>query len=203
MVTLSQLQCQQVRGFTAPNRALQNRRPTARRPSLRWGIGAIFVVGLHTLGYGVAHAQEHRNMWAAALVGGPTNYDLSGTGWSWGVAGRLDVPLARFLLLEPGLGFFTYRAQFDARFSFVLPELSLQAQLPGRTVRPYIGVGGGGAFVVRGPGDSEPTVHAAIGVRTLVTPHWGLRFEGRARNITVFEGNNSMLEFGFGISRRL
>lgn len=81
-----------------------------------------------------------------AVVAGPANYDLSGTGWSWSAAARLDLSLSRLLLLEHGIGFFTYDSQFDSRTSYLLPEVSLQLQYPGLSVRPYVGVGAGGAF---------------------------------------------------------
>jgi hypothetical protein len=147
-------------------------------------------------------AQEEFPSRNLTFVAGPAEYDLSGTGWSWSVAARLDLPLGRLLLLEPGIGFFTYNSQFDSRTSYLFPEVSLQLQYPGSSVRPYVGVGAGGAFVLEGgPGSStEPTVHAALGLRLGVNERWGLRTEARFRNIT-FDANASIFEIMLGFSR--
>ena len=64
------------------------------------------------------------------------------------------------LIVEPGLTFFSYTAQFADRVSYLFPELSIQAQLPRGTVRPFLGVGGGGGFVVSGQGETAGTLHA-------------------------------------------
>jgi hypothetical protein len=146
-------------------------------------------------------AQEQTSFRALTVVAGPANYDLAGTGWSWSAAARLDLPLAHVLMVEPGVGFFTYDAQFGDRFTYLLPEVSLQLQYPGHRIRPYVGIGGGAAFLLQGQGDSEPSVHAAVGLRAAVGSGWGIRGEGRVRNITVFQANNSILEFGVGLSR--
>ena len=137
-----------------------------------------------------------------AVVAGPANYDLSGTGWSWSAAARLDLPLGRLLLVEPGIAFFTYDSQSDTRTYYLFPELSLQLQYPGSSLRPYVGVGAGGAFVLEGgPGSStEPTVHGALGLRMAVTERWGLRTEARFRNITL-DANASIFEIVLGFSR--
>jgi hypothetical protein len=137
---------------------------------------------------------------ALSVVAGPANYDLSGTGWSWSAAAKLDLPLGRLLIVEPSLGFFTYDSQSSA--SMLLPELSLQLQYPGARVRPYLGVGAGGAFVIQGSGSTEPTVHAAVGLRAPLSAGWGLRGEARVRNISLFEANASILEFVAGLSRQ-
>jgi hypothetical protein len=146
-------------------------------------------------------AQDHHSFRSVAYLAGPANYDLSGTGWSWSAAARLDLPLGRLLVLEPGLGFFTYSSQFfGTRSSFLLPEVSLQLQYPGRRVRPYLGVGGGGALLVQGIGATEPSVHGTVGLRVGMTPAWGVRGEARVRNLSVFEANNSIFEFLAGLS---
>jgi hypothetical protein len=137
---------------------------------------------------------------AVAVVAGPANYDLSGTGWSWSAGAKLDLPLGRALIVEPSLGFFTYDSQFGGS-SMLLPEVSVQLQYPGARLRPYLGVGAGGALVIEGSGSSEPTVHAAVGLRAPVSSGWGLRGEARVRNLTVFQANASILEFVAGFSR--
>jgi hypothetical protein len=162
------------------------------------------------------------------LLAGPAEYDLNGTGWSWAAAARVDLPVGRMLIVEPGLGFFTYQVQTaeplfagaehrgasflavprppDAepvRSSMLLPEISLQLQYPGHRVRPYIGIGGGGAFPVQGSGGSDVTVHGALGLRAALGHSWTLRGEGRARNISGFAANNSIVEILLGVNRQL
>src|SRR5688572_2149916 len=81
-------------------------------PSTHGLRSAAVVVGVAALAGGAVPrglgAQDWHASRGLAVVAGPANYDLSGTGWSWAAAARLDMPLARVLLLEPGLGFFTY-----------------------------------------------------------------------------------------------
>jgi hypothetical protein len=153
-----------------------------------------------------------------AVVAGPAEYDLAGTGWSWTAAARIGIPLTSALVLEPGLGFFTYSSQFfQDRISFLLPEVTLQLQYPGQRVQPYLGVGAGAAYMIEGydhslvPGwglnlDAEPRIepsaHAAVGLRAGVVQNWGVVGEARVRNISFFKANNSVIEFMFGFTRR-
>jgi Outer membrane protein beta-barrel domain len=163
------------------------------------------------------------------LLAGPAEYDLSGTGWSWTAAARFDLPVGRVLVVEPGVGFFTYQtqpvepvvagaqarqasllavpravsAETTNRNSFLLPEVSVQLQYPGTRIRPYLGVGAGGALAVGGARGTDVTVHGALGVRAALGRSWTVRGEGRARNISGFEANNSIVEFLVGVNRQL
>ena len=176
--------------------------PTMPSASVRLR-AALGVVAIAAVAGGNLLGQERLSSRAVAVVAGPADYDLSGTGWSWSAGARLDLPVAGPLLVEPGLGVFHYDDQFSDRSWYLLPEVSVQLQYPGRGVRPYVGVGGGWAWAVQGPGNSDLSVHAALGVRIDPKPSWGLRTEARMRNISGFEGNNSILEFVVGYSRGL
>lgn len=136
-----------------------------------------------------------------SLVAGPSSYDLSGTGTSFAVAAQGAWELLPALIVEPGLTFFSYTAQFADRVSYLFPELSIQAQLPRGTVRPFLGVGGGGGFVVSGQGETAGTLHAVGGVRVQLDPRWSLRGELRVRSVDPWVGNTA--DFMFGVGHRL
>jgi hypothetical protein len=163
-------------------------------------------------------AQERPLARALAIVAGPAEYDLAGVGRSWTAAARLGIPLTPALRLEPGVGFFTYGSQFGGdRLSFLLPEVTLQLQYPGRRVQPYLGVGAGAAYMIEGYDQSvdpfwgdldlsveprlEPSAHAAVGLRAGVARNWGILGEARVRNISFFKGNKSIVEFVLGAAR--
>jgi hypothetical protein len=136
-----------------------------------------------------------------SLAAGPSIYDLSGTGTSFAVAGQGAWEPLPALVVEPGMTFFTYQAQFADRVSYLFPELSIQIQLPHGRVRPFLGVGGGGGFVVSGPGETAGTLHAVGGVRVHLDPRWSLRGDLRVRSVDPWIGNTADIMFGVG--RRL
>jgi hypothetical protein len=168
-------------------------------------------------------AQDRPLARVLALVAGPAEYDLAGTGRSWTAAARLGIPLTSALVLEPGLGFFTYSSQFSGdRVSFFLPEVTLQLQYPGQRVQPYLGVGAGAALMIEGYDQSlgsfgplwgdldlsaepriEPSAHAAVGLRAVVGQNWGVLGEARVRNISFFKANNAIMEVVLGFTRRV
>jgi hypothetical protein len=146
-----------------------------------------------------AAAQDERL--ALSVSAGPSPYDLSGTGT--GVAGALALtwrPI-RGLLIEPGTTAFTYRSQFGTRFTYLLPELSIQGELRLGPVRPFFGVGAGGAFVVQGPRRTDPTLHATLGSRIQLGAGWGARAELRVRSVRPWAG--TMSDVLLGLSRAL
>jgi hypothetical protein len=160
---------------------------------------AVLLLALHTAA--PVTAQDTHGLHHVALVAGPVNYDLSGTGWSWGAGGRLDLPVARIVSIEGGITYFQYDAQFGDQESYVFPEIGAHLVMPTRVLRPYLFVGGGAAFAVQGDAGTDVTVHAGIGARTAGDGPYGARIEGRFRNITL-NANASLLEFFVGVSRR-
>ncbi len=86
---------------------------------------------------GPATAQGSGRGYVSVLVG-PSPYDLAGTGTGLAVnAGLAWRPLARVLVIEPGIGFFNYRPQLAAdRVGFLMPEISVQAEARLGAVRP-------------------------------------------------------------------
>lgn len=138
---------------------------------------------------------------AVAFIGGPSPYDLAGTGTGAFGAVRFDIPSGRLVVIEPGVGVFRYTSQADESITYILPELSVQVQLPAGPVRPYAGGGLGFTEFLSGRGQSDVTLHAVGGVRLAVGGGWGLRGEARLRAIDPFKGNN--LELGVGFTRTL
>lgn len=145
-------------------------------------------------------AGQSHNAVAVSLALGPSAYDLSDTGTAFAVAAQLPWEPVAGLVVEPGITFFAYSSQFDTRFSYLFPELSVQAQLPRGRVRPFFGVGAGGAFVVSGPSETVATLPAVAGVRVTVKADWGVRGELRVRAVRPWTGNTA--DFLFGLSRR-
>ena len=134
------------------------------------------------------------------VIGGASQYDLSGTGTAAFGGLRLDIESrgTRSLVFETGLHLFSYETQFDDRQDLWLPEISMQLQRLGQTVRPYLGVGAGYAF---GSGESAATLSASVGSRFRLADRWSLRGELRVRSVDPWVG--TLADWGLGLSRTL
>jgi hypothetical protein len=135
-----------------------------------------------------------------SVMGGVSQWDLSGTGTSPFGAVRLEVPLV-FIIAEGSLGVFRPNEQGGTR-TYVIPEAQLQWQILPLLVRPYIGVGGGWFKAVSGadPKRSQLTGSASAGVRVGIPfIGAGLRGELRVRGIgSGFSG--SAADWTVGVS---
>lgn len=165
---------------------------------------AVYVLSLILLANAAApdatDAQVAQRGRALAVAGGVVQYDLSGTGTTGFGAARLEVPLTSVVLLEPGLTFSRYDAQFGSSVSLLFPEVQLQLQGRG-VVSPYIGVGVGPALAfAEGESDTELSLSGALGLRVRVDPQWRIGGELRIRAIDPFAGTTA--EWGLGVSRR-
>ncbi len=146
-------------------------------------------------------AQVERHGRALAIVAGPFQYDLSGTGTSVFGAARVELPLGSVVVVEPGLTVGRYDAQFGSTVTLLFPEIQLQLQSRG-SVSPYLGVGAGPAFAFsEGASDSELALSTAVGLRVRTQSGWGVRGELRVRAIDPFAGTTA--EWGLGVSRRI
>jgi hypothetical protein len=118
------------------------------------------------------------------LVAGATQWDLSGTGGSFTMGGRVDMPIKRIVLIEGGATWFSADQQFGDTTTVFLPEVQGQVQYPA-ALAPYAGLGIGLAVDFREDEDLgtlvEPTFSAALGVRLDVNESFGLRAELRVR----------------------
>jgi len=139
---------------------------------------------------------------AVSVSAGAFQYDLSGTGTVPMLATRLELPLARYALVEGGVAAARPGRQFAGPETFVAPEAQLQVQLPLGRFAPYLGAGAGAALrSAGGRTDGDLTVSGAGGVRAWLTDRVGLRGELRVRGIgTGFTG--SAAEWTLGVSRR-
>ena len=138
---------------------------------------------------------------ALAVVGGAWEYDLSGTGTSGFGGLRLELPVHRFLVVEPGLTYAHYSTQFDAGVNYLIPELQAQIQVPGRWVRPFLGAGVGFAYAWAGGATAtDLSLSGSAGLRVRLAELWSARTELRARSIDPFHG--TIAEWTVGIARR-
>jgi hypothetical protein len=138
---------------------------------------------------------------ALALVGGAWEYDLSGTGTSGFGGLRLELPVNRLLVIEPGLTYARYSTQFELGVNYLLPEIQAQLQVPGRWVRPFLGGGLGLAYAWAGGATAtDLTVSGSAGARVRLAELWSARAELRARSINPFHG--TVAEWTLGIARR-
>ncbi len=135
-----------------------------------------------------------------SIVGGVSQWDLSGTGSSPFASLRLDIPLL-FVIGEGSVGVFRAKEQTGTS-TYVIPEAQIQWQLLPLLVKPYVGVGGGFFRAISGPSQSgnQFTGSVSAGVRVGVPLIGaGLRGEVRARGIgTNFSG--SAVEYTLGLS---
>lgn len=138
---------------------------------------------------------------ALALVGGAWEYDLSGTGTSGFGGLRLELPMDRFLVIEPGLTYARYSTQFALAVNYLLPEIQVQLQIPGRRVRPFLGGGLGLAYAwAAGANATDLSLSGSAGARVRLTGLWSARAELRVRSIDPFHG--TVAERTLGIARR-
>ena len=144
---------------------------------------------------------QHPSRLDLGVAAGPSPYDLSGTGTGFAAGIRAPWQAQSWLVIEPGAGFLSYRSQFEDRTSYLFPELSIQGQLRFGRVRPFLGGGAGGAFVVGGDGETVATLHGVGGTRLDISPDWVISGELRVRAVRPWAGNTA--DFLIGVNRRL
>jgi hypothetical protein len=139
----------------------------------------------------------------ATLAGGLNRHHIQGaSGTDWVVTARLAFPLGPYTLAEPGLTFLRWHPIIGTKITYLIPELSIQAQGYVGPVRPYAGAGIGFSTPSRGGvGVSQEylTLHVAGGFRWWVSRTWAIRTELRARSIDPFSGTT--LDFLVGVTQ--
>jgi len=141
---------------------------------------------------------------SAAVLGGVSQYDLSGTGTSAVVSLRGTTALERPLLLEGALAYLPYTSQGSSRVHHVLPEVQAQLQWVRDGIRPYLGAGVGASFARweaddfgdGGRTETDLTVSGAGGVRWPLGPAWAIQGELRIRAIDPWTGTTA--DWGLG-----
>src|SRR5687767_15902771 len=118
---------------------------------------AVLVVVALTGSAGTTLAQR-----AVTVGGGASNYSLQGsTGTDWVVAVRAESPVRQYFIVEPSATFLRWRPAVGMKITYLIGELSFQAQgYVGRQLRPYIG---------SGLGVSTPTRNVPGGGQTFFT----------------------------------
>ena len=123
---------------------------------------------------------------SVALVGGVSQFDLSGTGTTGVIGLRGELSAKRWCVLEAGLMAFRPNEQFGEQLTYVIPEVQVQVQVPSRIVRPYLGLGVG-SLIASGDRDARRAVSAAGGVRIQIPEtRLDVRAELRVRGIGEF-----------------
>ncbi len=134
------------------------------------------------------------------LTGGPSEYDLAGTGWSGTGGVSLERPLTSWLRAGVGSGVFWYRTQGASRTLMLLPEAGITAQMQG-AVPLYLGAGVGHSIGLRGVQDDDPTLYAALGLSLPIGRRWIARPELRVRSVDPWTG--TIAGYTVGITRTL
>jgi hypothetical protein len=162
---------------------------------------AVITLGVLTLAAGALPRRGLAQVQALALVAGAWSYDLSGTGTTGFGGLRLEMPVQRLVVIEPGLTYARYTSQGGQGVSYLIPEFQGQLQIPGRVVRPFLGAGLGLALVWAGLGSTaDLALSSSAGVRVRLGDRWTGRAELRVRSIDPFHG--SVAEWAFGFARR-
>ena len=135
-----------------------------------------------------------------SVMGGISQYDLSGTGTTPFAAVRLTVPIL-FAVAEGSLGIMR-PDEGSGTHTYIIPEAQLQWELFPLVVKPYVGIGAGMFQTITGPGThmSQFTGSASAGIRVGVPVIGaGLRAELRVRGIGSGFGG-SAAEWTAGLS---
>ncbi len=171
----------------------------ARRQCAR--LGATLAVAVSLLAPVTALAQTGSRLTLSGLAG-PSPYDLSGTGTGFAAALEFNWRPTPGLVIEPGITYFTYQAQFSQQIHYLMNELSVQGELPLGRVRPFLGGGAGFAQVLNEENEEAVgTLHAVVGLRVDLSRTWAVRGEMRARAVRPWTGNT--LDILFGLSGML
>lgn len=139
---------------------------------------------------------------AVAVLGGPSQFDLSGTGTSVAVSFRASHELSRILVLEGAVAHLPYTTQADDDVHHLFPELQLQLQWPGRRALPYLGAGVGASWGFRPETtELEATLSGTGGVRIPVAGSWAIQAELRVRSVDPWTGTTA--DWGLGLTGTL
>ena len=139
-----------------------------------------------------------RAQFTAGVVAGISQFDLSGTGSAKVFGARLDTEVKRWLVLEGSVA--TFRPlESLGEYTYYIPEAQLQAQVPARLIRPYVGAGAGW-FVgthgrpTRGTASVSGGLRAPVGSSPVIA-----RVELRVRGIGEhFGGSTAEWTLGLG-----
>ena len=134
------------------------------------------------------------------VAAGPTNYDLNGTGGSAVISARLDFIVEPWLVLQQSFSYFNYQPPTISRTHIVFSDTQAQFQIPG-SIRPFIGIGAGGASDIGRHIGQQFTLSASAGARVSVRRAWSAAAEFRFRSVNPF--SSSTRDWLIGISKEI
>jgi hypothetical protein len=167
-------------------------------------ITAAALLAVAALATNELQAQERASV---SVVGGVTEYDLSGVGDRRIMGLRAEIPISGPFIVQPGVSYMNYRDQFSdpvrgPRSHLWFPEVQLQAELPFRALRPYAGVGAGASLqFLDGNSNIDATLSVAAGLRVDLPAGFGIGGELRVRAVDPWAGSTA--DFALSVSRRL
>ncbi len=128
---------------------------------------------------------------ALGVGAGISYFDLSGIGSTTVFSVRAELEARRWLVLEASVGAIRPNEQFMQQRTYVLPDVQMQLQLPGESLRPYLGIGVGAMLGTQSP-RVRPSASGAAGFRLLVPgtridvrPELRVRYIGRSNGVTA------------------
>lgn len=169
--------------------------PRFYRQVLCIAVGAMVVVGS-------AGAQNATRERALTVMAGLVQYDLEVSGNANVTGVRVDLPLGRFVIVEPGITSFRHTGDNVGEDAVLaIPELAVQLQGHFGRVRPFAGGAIGYVFASgAGAERSRSSLAGSAGVRMNLRPQVLVRAELRLRGIDSFAG--SMAEWTIGLGYR-
>ena len=143
---------------------------------------------------------------AVSVGGGIMDYDLSGTGNVPSFNLRVEAPLSRNFLLEPGVMLSRPHLQGGDDATMLIPEVQGQFQLPLGPVAPYLGAGMGVVLgwgpEDRGGFETELAPSVGAGLRIDAGGLLGFVVDGRIHGMGFdFDGVTSELTVGVRLRR--
>ena len=139
------------------------------------------------------------------LAGGSLRYDLQGSGTVGFSAVRVGIPVSSRITIEPGVTVGGLGSRRGGAYPMLIPEVQVQARWSAGSIQPFVGVGVGAFFDLRGNRQgsnlSSTMISGVIGARSQLKSKWNAQAELRARGIDQFRGNT--VELTAGVSRRL
>ncbi len=167
----------------------------------------IFLIGLGlvcTVLMGHPETIQAQGRPTLTLAGGSLRYDLQGSGTVGFSAVRVGIPVSRLITIEPGVTVGGLGSRNGQAYPMLIPEMQVQARWRAGQIQPFVGVGVGAFFDLRGNRQgsalSSTMISGVVGARTQLSSKWSAQAEVRARGIDQFRGNT--VELTAGMARR-
>ena len=117
---------------------------------------------------------------------------------------RVGIPVSSRITIEPGVTVGGLGSRRGGAYPMLIPEVQVQARWSAGSIQPFVGVGVGAFFDLRGNRQgsnlSSTMISGVIGASSRLNSKWNAQAELRARGIDQFRGNT--VELTAGVSRR-